>query len=73
MGTYKYYVVGFMSGVCATHQEYMYCKSFIGWVIQIIKFNRKYPQVTAQIRNGYGSCGDCVWKNDNLLCKGKIT
>ena len=72
MGTSKYYVAGFQSGICATHQEFTYCKTFIGFIIQILIYRMKYPQVNAQVRNGYGSCNECTHKEDNLLCKGKL-
>ena len=65
---YKYYVYAVLSGFCSLPQESKNCKTFIGFLITIIRFRLKYPIVNAEIRNGYKDCDKCNMGENKPLC-----
>lgn len=65
---YKYYVEARLSGYCSISQASKRCKTFIGFLIIIIKFRLKYPIVDADIRNGYKDCDKCNLGENKPLC-----
>ena len=65
---YKYYVEARLNGCCSLPQETKNCKTFIGFLITIIRFRLKYPIVDAKIRNGYKDCNKCNMGENKPLC-----
>lgn len=64
----KYYVEAMLNGHCLTQQKSKSCKTFISFLITIIRFRLKYPIVNAKIRNGYKDCDKCNMSENKPLC-----
>lgn len=65
---YNYYIEARLSGHCSISQESKSCKTFIEFLITIIRFKLKYPIVDAKIRNGYKDCDSCNLGENKPLC-----
>ena len=65
---HKYYVEAILNGFCSMGQESKSCKTFIGFLITIIRFRLRYPIVNAKIRNGYKDCDKCNMGENKPLC-----
>ena len=65
---YKYCVRAKLNGHCPILQEVKRCKTFIFFLITIIRFRLKYPIVDAEIRNGYKDCNKCNSEEDKPFC-----
>lgn len=64
----KYYIEAMLNGDCLIPQESKSCKTFIVFLITIIKFRLKYPIINAKIRNGYKYCDKCNMAENKPLC-----
>ena len=64
----KYYIEAMLNGDCLMQQESKSCKTFIVFLITIIRFRLKYPIINAKIRNGYKDCNKCNMDENKPLC-----
>ena len=64
----KYYIEAMLNGDCLIQQESTSRKTFIGFLITIIRFRLNYPIVNARIRNGYKDCDKCNMGENKPFC-----
>lgn len=57
--SWKYYIIGKLSGFCEVAQNVRCCNSLIKALFILIYFRLKYPIVDFIIRNGYKTCEYC--------------